>query len=403
VVALLAVPALVWLGVQTILGSTEGQTVAVVDDPAAPGFERLVDPTPVYLVVDEGPDGVLGSVSVLTLTGEEAGGVVTIPPSTLLTDGEGGGGTLEAVHASVGVDGVRTLVARALNAQAEGVRTVDADGWAALVAPVGPLEVDNPDEVRGPDGEVLFASGTIELEADRVGEYLSRRNEGESDLNRMVRVQQFWRAWLAAVGDEVDREDVVPGEVSSGLGAFVRSLAGDQVELATLPVDRAPIPGSEASVFAPVEAEIRALVTRLVPFPAGAPVGARLRVRLLDGVGDLDHGLGAVRPLTGAGGEVRTIGNASSFGVATTRFVYHDDALLPRVEALRDALGVGEVVRSEQVDDSVDVTVVLGADAAAALDGDVAVTVAPAAGGGAGAGTDDDPSGDPTDGDDDGT
>lgn len=377
--AVLAVPVLVWLGVQTILGSTEGTRVSTVQDPGAPGYERLVDPTPTFLVLAEDPSGGLASVTFLALTGEEAGGVVAIPPATLITDGEGGGGTLEAVYATGGADEVRSLVERQLNARVEGVRILDDDDWAALLAPVAPLEVDNPDEVRGEDGEVAFPSGELALEPEQVGPYLATHNEGESDLNRMVRLQQFWSAWLGAVGDAGDREDVVPGEVSSGLGRFVRALGGDTLEVATLPVDNAPLPGSDASVFAPVTERIGELVTRLVPFPSGAPAGARLRVRLLDGAGGLDHGLGAVRTLTGAGGEVRTIGNAAAFDVATTQFVYHDEALRERVEALRDALGRGEVVRTDQVDDAIDVTVVLGADARDAADADGPVaTAAPA-------------------------
>ena len=45
---------------------------------------------------------------------------------------------------------------------------VDAARWADLTAPVAPIAIDNPNELVV-DGEVRFAEGEIELEADDVG------------------------------------------------------------------------------------------------------------------------------------------------------------------------------------------------------------------------------------------
>ncbi len=92
------------------------------------------------------------------------------------------------------------------------------------------------------------------------------------------------------------------------------------------------------------------------------PPGVRPRLRVLDGTGKLDNGVSAAVVLAAAGAQIDVVGNARSFGQATTQFVYYDDAFAEQAQKLRDALGVGEVVRSEQTNSATDLTVVLGED-----------------------------------------
>ena len=66
-------------------------------------------------------------------------------------------------------------------------------------------------------------------------------------------------------------------------------------------------------------------VASIIPFPEGAP-GARPRLRVLDGTGKLDNGVSAAIVLGAAGAQIDVVGNARSFGQATTQFVYYDDA-----------------------------------------------------------------------------
>jgi hypothetical protein len=83
----------------------------------------------------------------------------------------------------------------------------------------------------------------------------------------------------------------------------------------------------------------------------------------LDGTGSLDHGMAAAVLFASIGGQIDKVGNAPEFGVETTQFVYFDDAALTRVQRMRDALGVGEIVKSDELNSAVDIVVVLGADA----------------------------------------
>jgi hypothetical protein len=272
---------------------------------------------------------------------------------------------LDAAFARSGIGGLQASVEALLGVAMAEVAVVGPDGWADLLTPLGTLEVANPDDVKvpGPGGEkvVRFPKGAVTLAPADVAPYLETLSPGENDLNRLVRHQAFWDAWLRKVGTSADPA-VVPGESTTGLGRFVRALAAGRVDMAPLPVTSASIPDSDLAVYLPVEDQVTALVARLVPFPVGAPPGVRPRIRLLDGTGTLDHGLGAVPIVVSAGGQVDQIGNADPFGATVTQLTYSEDARLPEVQRLQAALGVGEIVKVPSGQTAIDVTITLGAD-----------------------------------------
>lgn len=394
---------LVWAGSNAILASTDGNLIRTVDDPTQPGFEALVEPTPVFLVVVVDDDDELGSAVVLSLTGDLAAGAILIPPATLIgregagdngVDGEDGSVAAQAGSqssevladrwASDGVDGVRAGVETILNVGISDVRAVDSVQWAGLVAPVGELSVSSPDTVSAviSDGDddsdsgsstVTFDAGEVVLAPDQVGAFLSATSGAESDLNRMVRQQQFWVAWLEAVGADLENPGVVPGESKTGLGLFVRTMAASQIELVTLPVRSVVGTDGSGIRFVPAAEQVDALVAKLIPFPIGAAPDSRLRVRILDGTGMLDNGLPAAPSLVQAGAEVATVGNATNFDYASTQFIVAESGDVGWAERLRDSLGVGEVVTSAEQASAVDVTVVLGRDALEVLSGSATV------------------------------
>ena len=319
VVFVVLLPVLFTAGKNAVLQSTDGRVLGTVTDPAAPGYQAITEPTDTLLLVQTDAAGVPNGLTVLSLTGEASGGMIFIPMTTVLELPGFGNIPLDAAYERAGLEGLQKAVEGVLGVGMADVAVVGPDGWADLVAPLGTVEVANPDDVKviGPDGQkaVLFPKGTITLTPDQVAPYLETLSPGENGVNRLVRHQAFWDAWLRKVGISND-PNVVPGESTSGLGHFVRALAADQVDMAPLPVTSASIPGSDLAVYVPIPDQVTSLVARLVPFPIGAPPGARPRVRLLDGVGTLDHGLGAVANVVAAGGQVDQIGNADPFGVA---------------------------------------------------------------------------------------
>jgi hypothetical protein len=294
-------------------------------------------------------------------------------------DSDGDARELGEVFADDGLDAAVAAAAGALNADIGGARLVDASQWAALTGPAGPLVLANAETVvaersavvgeEDASGEIEFASGELTVAPSEVGAYLSATVPGESDLNRMVRHQRFWGAWVEAVSARLDDPDIIPGESTTGIGRFVRALAAAEVELATVPV--LPLPSANGETqWIPAPKQTAELVARLIPFPVGPDPGARVRIRILDGTGELANGVPAVEPLVSGGAEVATIGNAAAFDYVTTQFIVAGATDPDRARELRDALGVGEVVTSADRADAVDITVILGADAVARFGGE---------------------------------
>lgn len=364
VLSTLLIIGLAWAGKKVVLQSTDGTHLTEIADPTQPGYRVTAESTPTLLLVQVDENGIANSLTVMSLTGEGAGGMIFIPLTTFLDLPDLGKLPLNKV-AEHGADALQKGVEGVLRTGMAEVRIVSAQDWTELVTPVGSVQLDNPDAVTVPDvkgtAKVIFPKGKITLAPTDVATYLATTNPGENDLNRLVRHKAFWQAWLSQVGTSHD-PGVVPGETKSGLGRFVRTLADDRVEFFPLPVEGGPIPGSDVIVYRPLPDQIEALVARLVPFPVGAPAGARLRVRILDGTGTLDRGVKAAPALVEGGGEIDQLGNADSFGVATTKLTYYDDSRRDEVDKLRAALGVGEVVKGADQSGVVDVTVILGTD-----------------------------------------
>ncbi len=367
VVLLVAGGVLVWAGVDLLRSSTEGELVVPLRDPTAPGYEALIDPTPTLAVLHD-LDGEVDAITVLTLPdpADGGGGVVYVPTRVVVEIPVLGRTPLEAGY-DLGSPAVQAeAVGDLLGAAVGEVAVVDAERWAGLVAPVAPIEVDNPDAIEV-DGEVVFPVGTIALGPDDVGPYLEARLPGESDLARLFRHRALWEAWLRAVAD-AGGGDAVPGELEAGIGRFVRQLASGSVEHDQLPVRESPVGGDgtgpfgEEPTFRPDRDAIDALVARLVPFPRSPRPGVRPRVRVLNGTPDVAAAAAVAPLLPPAGVEVVLVGNAPSLDVATTTVAYVDPEHRDEARALAELLGVGEVVVDERPGDAADITVTLGAD-----------------------------------------
>jgi hypothetical protein len=239
------------------------------------------------------------------------------------------------------------------------------DQLAAFVAPAAPFTINNPDRLveAGSAGRttVAFAAGNLTLQAADVPRFLGLRNPGESDLNRLVRHQLVWQAWLAAVKASPN-PNVVPGETTSGLGRYVRGLAKGDVQFSALPVTSQSDPAKGPETFLPDPQRIASLMTSFVPLPTPASPGDRVRVRLLSGVGPVDVSKLLSTPLVTADAQITIVGNADRFDYATTKVVYYDDGFAAAAAELQQLFGVGEATKSTTPTDSEDVTVIIGKD-----------------------------------------
>ena len=355
-----AVPLLVWLGWSAIVASSDGTEVSAPLDPAEPGYQAYVEPTPLLVLIHaEGTH--LRGVTLLALTDERVeGAVLFLAPETVTP-----AGPLSAHWAESGRVAVMDALAELVGIRASESQVVDDDGWAALVSAVAPVVVDNPDPLVSSAGDTVFGSGELALNPSDVAAYLGWRNPGESPIASLVRHELFWERWMDDLALST-APALIPGETDRGMGRFAPSLAMGGIRIQAVPgtVD------SDGGVILDAAAAER-LVNEVVPFPISTTNGSRPRVKLLNGIGDPALTHTAARALSRAGARITLIGNAAEFGWETTRIAYHHDDFADDAEAYRIALGTGAVIAEEPTDDATDVTVTFGADYSQAVTDDV--------------------------------
>ncbi len=357
ILLLASVPALAFKGFEAVLDTTAGTAVDPELDPDEPGYEAFLQATPVLVMLGRTDAGELSWATAAALSGGSGrgGSLLFVPVATVVPTGEGVEHTVGELDAADGVAAAGQGVSDILGAGATEVVEVAADRLQSLVAPVAPLEVANPDELDG------FPAGPLTLAAEQAGPYLDAIGVGESDLTRLSRHETFWRGWLAAIESSADPE-VVPGEAESGIGRFVRGLAGGPVSFDVPPVV-AEVGADGLTRFRADPIETLDLVEDRIAFPAPSRPGFRTRVRVLDGAGADGLALRTARDVVRAGGQVVVVGNADRFDAATTEVFYFDERFADRAGFLALAFGVeAQRLEGPNTDDQVDVTVVAGAD-----------------------------------------
>ena len=95
-------------GARTVLDSTAGEVVDIVQRPDEPGYEVFVQPTPTLLVAHT-RDGILTGVTFLAQSDFERGGAAILLPADLIVfydeEPDGGGGEAAGQAGAAGQDG----------------------------------------------------------------------------------------------------------------------------------------------------------------------------------------------------------------------------------------------------------------------------------------------------------
>jgi LytR cell envelope-related transcriptional attenuator len=352
---------LVWLGVHIVLGSSDGRLVTRISDRSAVGFEAIVDKTPTDLVLMVGDGRVLESATLLALTSESVGGVMSVPTDTDVYVSPTPGAivpiTIRNLFAASGVEATSTKLGELLNLTFSHVDVLEE---ADLLERLGtiPLTVNNPSAVVDDRGATLFAKGSINLTPDQVWPFLAESASDEGTAAHAERVGAFWKAWLASMATSQSADE----SSGDGMDRYLTTLAASRVSYATLPVSEVAVPAGEPRQLRLAEGLTGpAAIASIVPFPEGAP-GRRPRLRVIDGTGELDDGQGAAVILSAGGGQVDVIGNARAFGVDSTQIIYYEPEQREAAERMRTILGLGDVVQSTQTNSALDLTITLGRD-----------------------------------------
>jgi anionic cell wall polymer biosynthesis LytR-Cps2A-Psr (LCP) family protein len=360
-----SIPVLVYAGSQLISESKDGDYATTNLSPTDPSYEAQVDPTPTAVSIQYNDEHRPVGVTFLSLAGGDGGGsVVFVPLDTEVTEPSYGVDRLRTAYdvvadrPTVARERLASQVGRLLNVGVDEIIDLDNAGWEQLVTPVGPLTIDNPDQIDLGYGQVI-PSGKTTLTAAQTGPYLAATIEGESDLNRMARHEAVWTAWLdqlAASG----KAEAVPGESSAGISKFAEALASGPVTFDTLPVNTV---SADPQVFEIDKAEVNKLITDTVASPTAAVPGSRFTVRMLNGVAAEAIPADLVRKVVGRGGAVTVLGNGPEFGTDETTVVYANPADKDLAMLVAKSFGAtGKVRLDREAPDTVDLTIVLGKD-----------------------------------------
>jgi hypothetical protein len=372
VVAGVAVVVLWRAGTKSILDSTDGREVELVVDPAAPGYEAFVVPTPTLLVAHI-DGGELVGVTVLAQTALEQGGSAVLLGADLLVEfetdeGEEASEFLALAWSEGGVDRVEYLVEQLFGFGFTEAIELDVENLGRFLGQVEPLPYlladDLVTESESGSSTLWLEKGRHDLEGAVAAQIYGFRNPGEAEANRWLRQQRIWNAWLESIARSADPLQATLG-FQEGLSPFLRSLGTGVDDVSILPMGQVGL-DPEDPPFYIVEAEsgeewLRERALEMVPLPISPKSSVRPTVKLLDGTGDSVNRDRSGADVVAAGGVITVIGNATAFGVDRTTVLYHRPEVAAQATMIATALGV-EAALVDVVEQPTDLTVTIGLD-----------------------------------------
>ena len=196
VAATLAAVGLAVAGGLAIYNSTEGA------EGASRPPERVFPETPTALLAAVDGTGRLASMAVLVGSPSGAGGsIITVPVNADATSGEGAERLpVDETFQLEGVDSLESEVEVAVNVGLDVTEVVTAERLAAMLAAVGPIEVDLPAPVTGADGAVIADQGVQTLDPGQAAAVLTARDPARPAGDQYPATSAVWAAVAAAAG-----------------------------------------------------------------------------------------------------------------------------------------------------------------------------------------------------------
>lgn len=375
VVTLLCVALLAGLGLlgyRNVLKITGGTSTEKVTDPSLPGYTAEVRPTPVDLVAFTAPDGRLAALTMFVGgPGGKGGTVIPVPSTLTLWEYEGAPPAAAfEVFADGGIDALRVRLGAELTFGLTGTATVPTSALRVLAESAGPVTIDLGDDVRegttDQNQKIRYPAGSLTLDAAGVEEFLSFSGYREPEGNRVLRSQLVWEQLLDRLRTSGD--GTVPdlgasaGQGEPSFADVLSTVLRGKVGVEALPLERIPLKNAQKVVLYRVDT--RAMpkwVPEVVPFPSSAFPGQRAAVRLLRGTPRPEDLQAVSSKVVEGGGEITTVGNASSFDVATSAVRFEQPDARPAAARIARLLGL-TVSRATAPLGGVDVEVVVGKD-----------------------------------------
>jgi hypothetical protein len=347
-------------GARAIFNSADGDYIEVIVDPAQPGYESFVLPTPSHLTIGIDDDGNLSMIAIMSLGPNDIGGaLLLLSPKTDLGDGR----TIADTYQDGGLKAVESALGEMLTIGFTTSNEMTSATWRSYIAPVAPVNVVLGDplheefgigQIMAIESSCCAYEGKITVDTEEIGEFINWGNSEDSGHLRVMRQLDFFKAWIAEIAT-ADDVSAVPGEVNNGFGRVVWGLS--RGEMVLVDVSYAPMP--EIGIV-DLEA-LREVIIEMVPFPTSGSSEERSKVRLLDGVGGLNLAGEYSQGLVKAGGQIIVIGNALEYGMET-QIIYHVAADSGIAEKFQEALGGGGIIFEPLTGTAFDITVVIGTD-----------------------------------------
>ena len=371
IVLMISIAGLGYAAVDRLASPADTAQAAAVD--TAPAVVGPVATTALFMQVD-GTGAPVG-LTAASLADNGDASVVFIPVSIMVEVPGFGLDTITAAERVGGTDLAVLALENLLTIEFDHVVITTPAGVTELVRSFDPLLVNNPrrvDEATSRDRvQVVYPSGAILLPAADSADFLERHALGETDLERMVRHQEFWRSLLLAraevAGDVTD--------IAADAEQFLDQLAlhANDIEFRIIDVDQ--IGGAE-ELYGVDRDALDDLIVRLDPARGDGGV-VRTRIQLLNGAGVPGLAAPIASMLVAERASIELVDNAAHFNHEVTQIVYYRDDQREAALRVAAALGVGEVVKQLETIDVVDLTIVAGADLAVRLNvaGDGAAAV----------------------------
>lgn len=350
-----------------------GVLTGVGPDLVREGFRRLVPEGPGAAVVDgpasllvawptAGDDGAAGVLFGVDPAAKD-GGAMLLPGFAQVEVPSLGSQTL-AETTRAGATSLDLAVENALGVEVSTVVALASDDLAGVFEPLAPFEIRLRVPLRFDDRQ--FRSGKQTVTAGDAARLVTERPAGASDLDHLVTVHAVFEGWLTrldgdAVGLAAERLGAAgrldDGEVDRA-AALLTELGRRRVVFDTLDVVSLGLPAGERyTLDEAVEGEVREVFGGLVHAPHG-----RVDVEIRNGVGTAGLAGEVAARVIPAGARVVLSGNAAEFGLEHTFVVVRDAAFADEARRFIEALGVGDLRRSDDLVGAADVVIIVGGD-----------------------------------------
>lgn len=312
----------------------------------------------------------LTTVTVFVLTpaagGQVGGSIISVPVAADTTFGAGDDRvSLEEAYAAEGATEFGSIVESVLSITLDQWEVMNAPAAAALLAPLGSVEVDFPAPVVTTDGEenvVLHEAGEATLSVGALVDVFDAQVTGTPESTRRPNVEAVWAGIAEAVGPGIG--SVAPEAPIDSLGALVQRLLAGPVAargLAANPIDAADNQAGD-DVVALDRGDVVMVFASVAPNSMSAPApGLVYRIEAPSGYDDRVRF--AISAVLYFGGNVQSVYISDSVPVEpATVFEIYDPRFEERTEDSAALFGMVKFVEPTVKISGVDAVIRLGSE-----------------------------------------